>query len=314
MSKIDERIEELLNRLDAAESDDEILALGRALLASDPKSPYGKLAVWESLGYEESISSLDMLKEALDEIRAVVESREAPAFIEDDRDSQTYCSILMNLGYSLLTAGETEEALDAAKELANFDDEGCYPSRELLYRCLLDLDMYDEILETLETDPVESVVGEHARAIALIETGAGREEISGAINYAVSLSPDVPFLVLGIWEFPEEEDDDLGEYEETVLDATYLCEPWSRSDRRLSLLSIPVFLLGYLTERIDDRKEIEALRQTYEAAGILKDVEESRTKIAKMINRNEDPEEVDACAMGELENLLEKMFDGVQEL
>lgn len=308
MPKFNDRIEDLLNKLDAAETDEKIQAIGRALLEEDPRSPYGKLAVWETLGYDESLDNLNMLHEALEELRPSIEDRDTPTFIEDDRDSQVYCTVLMNLGYSLLSMGETEEALKVARELANFDDEGYFPSRELLYRCMLDLDLYDEILDTLETDPLESVIGEHARAIALIETGAEQCEIRDAINYAISLDPDVVFFVLGIWEFPAEDEDADEDLEEVILNATYLADPWSRDDRRLSALSMPSFLLGYLTGRIDDEKEIEALTQTYQYAEILDEVSASKARIDRMIKNDEDPEEIDAVAMGEVETLLGTIY------
>lgn len=308
MPKFNDRIEDLLNKLDAAESDEKIQAIGRALLEEDPRSPYGKLAVWETLGFDESLDSLDMLYEALEEIRPAIEGRDTPTFIDDDRDSQVYCTVLMNLGYSLLSTGETEEALKVARELANFDDEGYFPNRELLYRCMLDLDLYDDILDTLEADPLESVVGEHARAIALIETGAEQDEIRDAINYAISLAPDVVFFVLGIWEFPNEAEDADEYLEEVILNATYLADPWSRDDQRLSALSMPSFLLGYLTGRIEDEKEIETLTQTYQYADILDEVNASKAKIDRMIKNDEDPEEIDAVAMGEVEALLGLMY------
>lgn len=310
MPKFNDKIEDLLNKLDAAETDEKIQAIGRALLEEDPRSPYGKLAVWETLDFDESLDNLDMLYEALEEIRPAIESRDTPTFIEDDRDSQVYCTLLMNLGFSLLSAGETEEALRVARELSNFDDEGYFPSRELLYRCMLDLDLYDEILDTLEADPLESVVGEHARAIALIETGAGQEEIRDAINYAISLDPDVVFFVLGIWEFPDEAEGADEDLEEVILNATYLADPWSRDDQRLSALGMPSFLLGYLTGRIEDEKEVEALTQTYQYAEILDEVAAAKAKIDRMIRNDEDPEEIDAVAMGEVEALLNQMYGG----
>lgn len=314
MPKFNDRIDALLNRLEAADTDEEIRAIGKALLKEDPQSPYGKLAVWETLEFDESLDSLDMLSEALEEIRAVIDSKDESVFIEDDRDSQVYCNILMDLGYSLLSIGELEDALEIAEELVNFDDEGYFPSRELLYRCMLDLDMYDEILETLELDPLESIAGEHARAIALLETGAENDEIRGAVNYAIALAPDVTFFVLGIWEFPDEDDDNSEGLEEAIMNATYLAEPWSKNDRRLTLLVIPVFLLGYLTGRIEDPKEIETLLQTYEYAGILEEVKQSKAKIAEMIRNDDDPERVDAVAMGEVEELLSLMSEGSEDL
>ncbi len=301
-------IEKLLDRLDEAETDEEISELGREILNIDPDSPYGKLAVWETMDYEECIEHLDMLREALSVIRIMISEKETPPDIEDDRDAQAYCTIMMNLGYSLLAEQQTEEALEVAREFANFDDEGFYPSRTLLYRCLLDLQMYREIFDTLESDPLESVVGEHARAIALIETDAEPADIRDAVNYAISLDPDVPFFVLNIWEFPEPEDDIDEEMEDTVNYATYVAEPWCCSDRRLAALSAPTFLFGYLTDRLNDEKEIETLREGYEGAGVLDEVDEAKAKIREMEKQACDPEETDAVALGEAGAIVEKLL------
>lgn len=300
--------EELLDRLDAAESNEDIRSIGSDLLSLDPSSPYGKLAVWETMEYDEAMESLDMLREALDSIRAVVDAKEMPAFIDEDRDAMVYCTILMNLGYSLLAQGKLEEAYETAKEFSNFDDEGSFPSRTLLYRCMLDLEMYNEILETLEADPLESVVGEHARAIAMIETGAEAGEIRDAINYAISLSPDVPFFVVNIWDFPEAEEDIDEDLEDVVNDATYLAEPWCKTDKRLAAISAPTFLFGYLTSRLDNEKEMKVLKEGYEGAGVAEKVEEVRKHLEELEKKGTDPEEIDAEALGETTEILNDLL------
>ncbi|NLX84122.1 MAG: hypothetical protein GXZ00_00690 [Synergistaceae bacterium] len=301
-------IEQLLDKLDAAETDEEISGIGKAILDIDPQNPYGKLAVWETMDYDDCVENLDMLREALSEIRITISEKETPPNIEEDRDAQTYCTLMMNLGYSLLAEQEVEKALEIAKEFANFDDEGFYPSRTLLYRCMLDLQMYREIFDTLESDPLESVVGEHARAIALIETEAEPGEIRDAINYAISLDPDVSFFVLGIWDFPEAEDDIDDDVEDTVNYAAYVAEPWCSSDKRLAYISAPTFLLGYLTDRLSDEKEIEVLREGYEGAGLLKEVDEAKARILKMGEQSCDPEEIDAVALAETGTIVEKLI------
>ena len=300
--------EKLLKRLDEAETKKEIFEIGREILAEDPESPYGKLLVWETMEYEDCIENLDMLREALFAIRAIVSEKETLCDIDEDRDAQTYCSIMMNLGFSLLAEGELEEALEVAEEFANFDDEGYYPSRMLLYRCLLDLQMYDEILDTLESDPLESVAGEHARAIALLETGADSADVRDAITYAISLDPDVPFFVLNIWEFPEHDEDIDEELEDTVSCAAYVAGPWCSSDDRLAALSAPVFLFGYLTGRLDDEREVQVLREGYESAGLLEEVESAKAGIVEMEKLSRDPEETDAAALAETSAIVEKLF------
>ena len=301
-------IEQLLERLDTAETDEEISEIGRMILEIDPESPYGKLAVWETMDYEGCVENLDMLREALSGIRMIISEKDTPPDIEEDRDAQAYCTILMNLGYSLLAEQETEEALEVAKEFANFDDEGFYPSRTLLYRCMLDLQMYRQIFDTLESDPLESVVGEHARAIALIETDAEPGEIRDAVSYAISLDPEVPFFVLNIWEFPEPEDDLDEDIEDTVNYATYVAEPWCCSDKRLAALSAPTFLFGYLTDRLNDEKEIQVLREGYEGEGVLNEVEETKAKLREKEQQTSDPEEIAAVALGETGVIVEKLL------
>ena len=301
-------IEQLLDKLDEAQTNEEIREIGQEILAEDPQSPYGKLAVWETMEYEECVENLDTLYEALDTIRAVVDSKTEPPVIEEDRDAQVYCTIMMNLGYTLLSEGRPEDALPVAKEFANFDDEGYFPSRTLIYRCMLDLDMYNEILEYLESDPLESIVGEHARVIALMETGAEAGEVRDAMNYAISLAPDVPFFILNIWEFPEDEEEIEEDMEDTLNYATYLLDPWCASDERLAVLSAPTFLFGYLTGRLDDKKEIDALKEGYEGANVLEDVEAAKKRISEMEAKGEDPEETDAFALGETAPIVEKML------
>ena len=301
-------IEQLLDRLDEAETDEAILEIGRKILEIDPESPYGKLAVWETMNYEDCVENLDMLRDALTHIRIIISERDTLPNIEEDRDAQTYCTLMMNLGYSLLAEQEIEGALEIAKEFANFDDEGFYPSRTLLYRCMLDLQMYKEIFETLEGDPLESVVGEHARAIAMIETEAEPGEIRDAINYAISLAPDVPFFVLSIWDFPGPDDDIDEDVEDTVNYATYIAEPWCSSDKRLAYISAPTFLFGYLTDRLNDEKEIEVLMGGYEGAGLIKEVEDAKAKIRKMEEQACDPEEIDAVALAETGTIVEKLI------
>lgn len=300
--------DELLDKLDEAQTNEEIREIGEELLTQDPGSPYGKLAVWETMEYEDAVESLDMLREALDGIRAVVDAKDAPSIIDEDRDALVYCTVMMNLGYSLLADGNAEEAYEVAKEFANFDDEGAFPSRTLLYRCMLDLELYGDILDSLEADPLESVVGEHARAIALLETGAEAGEVRDAINYAISLSPDVPFFIINIWDFPEPDEEIEDELEDVVNDATYLAEPWCKSDKRLAAISAPTFLFGYLTNRLSDEKEMKVLREGYEDAGVSERVEAFKKHIEDLEKENKDPDEIDTEALGETADILEELL------
>ena len=275
--------EELLSRLDEAETNEEIAEIGKELIALDPESPYGKLAVWETMEYEEAMENLDMLREALDAIRAVVEARELPALVDDDRDALVYATVMMNLGFSLLSEGRTEEAYEVAKEFANFDDEGAFESRTLLYRCMLDLELYK------------------------LETGAEHDEVFDAVNYAISLSPDVPFFVVNIWDMPENDDDADEEEMDVLNDAAYLAEPWCATDKRLAALSQQTFLFGYLTNRLTDEKEMKVLRSSYENIGIANRIESVKKHLDDMEKAGRDPEEIDAEALSETANILSEL-------
>lgn len=301
------KIDQLLNKLDEAQTDEEIRSIGEEILILDTKNPYGKLAIWQTLEYDDCLDNLDMLSEALDTIRAIVDAKTIPASIED-RDSEVYCTIMMNLGFCLLAKEESEKALAIAREFVAFDDEGYFPSRTLLYCCMLDLNMFTEILEAVGADELETIVGEHARAIALLETGAESGEVRDAINYAISLAPDVPFFALNIWEFPEDEDDIDEFMEESINYATYIAGPWTATDDRLAAISAPTFLFGYLTERLTDEKEVEALKEGYDGVGVLAEIEAAKGRIAAMEEDEKDPIEIDAFALGETAEILESLF------
>ena len=301
-------IEQLLKELDSAQTNEEIGRIGEEILELDSNNPYGKLAIWQSMEYEESLDSLDILKEALDAIRAIVEAKNLTTTVDEDRDSDVYCTILMNLGFCLLAREDNEEALSVAREFVSFDIEGLFPSRELLYIVMLSLQQYKDLLATLEASNSESVIGEHVRAIALLETGADEADIRDAVIYAISLAPDVPFFVLNLWDFPEDEEEIDEELEGSVNYSIYLTAPWSATDDRLAAISAPTFLFGFLTERLDDEKEIQALKEGYSGVGLLPEVEAAKKRVEAMEEELKDPDEVDAFALAETAAILEMLF------
>lgn len=301
-------IEKLLERLDNALTDEEVEEIGREILKIDPNNPYGKLAVWQNMEYENSLENLDILREALESMRLVFDVKGQSTMIDGDRDSEAYCTIMMSLGFSLLAEGNNEEALSVAQEFILFDREGCFPSRELLYSSFLSMNMYEEILNFIESDSFESVIGIHARAIALIETDADEADVRDAIIYAISADPDVPFFILNIWEFPEDENEIDGELEDSINYSIYLTAPWCATDERLAAISTPTFLFGYLTDRLDDEREIKTLKEGYEGVDLLLEVETAKEQIKLMENDCKDPDEIDAFALRETSKILELLF------
>ena len=93
-----------------------------------------------------------------------------------------------------------------------------------------------------------------------------------------------------------------------VNDATYLAEPWCKSDKRLAAISAPTFLFGYLTNRLADEKEMKVLREGYEEAGVSERIEAVKKHLEELERANTDPEEIDAEALGETAEILEELL------
>lgn len=313
------QLEELYDRLDKADTEDELRETAEKILELDRKNACGRLALWKAMEIDEAMDNLELLEEALEDQRTRVQAMDTPPSVSSDRDAQVYGSMLLNLAQSYLSLAwsddenpdldKEEQALALGRELLQLDKkEEFFPARDLIYRCMLDLQMYNDIFRMLEVEDEPSVMGEHARVIAMIETGADAGEIRDAMLYAMSLAPDVPTLLLGIWEMPEGEDVDEDE-ELTAMYANYLAVPWCANDRRITTLSVPAFLFCYLTERLEDAKEISALEECYESLGIFEEVREAKQRIEALPAEETQLEEIDSYALGEVGQLVEKMAE-----
>ena len=313
------QLTELYERLDTADTEDELKETAEKILELDPKNACGRLALWKSMDIDEAVDNLELLEDALEEQRAHVQAMDAMPSVSDSRDAQVYGSMLLNLAQSYLSLAwaddenpdldREEQALELGRELLQLDKkEEFFPARDLIYRCMLDLQMYNDIFRMLEDEDEPSVMGEHARVMAMLETGADAGEVRDAMLYAMSLAPDVPTLLLGIWDMPE--DDNADEDEElTAMYANYLAVPWCSSERRITTISVPAFLFCYLTDRLEDKKEIKALEECYETLGILDEVREAKERIQALPAEETQLEEIDSYALGETVQLVEKMAE-----
>lgn len=311
------KLELLYTELDKADSEEGLHDIAEQILEIDSKNGCGRLALWKSMEIDEAMNRLDLLEEALEDERAHIQAMDKMPNVTNDREAQVYGSMLLNLGQSYLSLAwqddehpdldKEEQALELGRELLALDkQEEFFPSRDLIYRCMLDLQMYNDIFRMLDEQEEPSVMGEHARVIAMLETGAAEGEIRDSMLYAISMAPDVPTLLLGIWEMPDEEPDDEEE-ELTAMYANYLAVPWCANDRRISAISVPTFLFCYLTERLDDEKEIKALEECYSSLDILDEVKGAKERIESMSAEEKQLEEVDSYALGEVGQLMEKM-------
>jgi len=315
----DERVklELLYMELDKADTEEDLHDTALQILEIDPKNGCGRLALWKSMEIDEAMNNLGMLEEAFEDERTHIQAMDRTPNVTNDREAQVYGSMLLNLGQSYLSLAwkddehpdldKEEQALELGRELLALDkNEEFFPSRDLIYRCMLDLQMYNDIFRMLDEEDEPSVMGEHARVIAMLETGADEGEIRDAMLYAISMAPDVPTLLLGIWEMPEGELDDEEE-ELTAMYANYLAVPWCANDRRITTISVPSFLFCYLTDRLEDEKEIKALEECYSSLGVLDEVKEAKERIESMSAEEKQLEEIDSYALGEAGQLMEKM-------
>lgn len=312
---------ELMEKLDRAETDDVLRETAEQILELDPNDPCGKLALWRSFDLEERLERLEMLEDALDLQRARVLAMDRKPSLETDRAAQVYGALLLNLancGLSLAWRNEedpelryVEQALEYARELLDFEEN--IEAKDVAYRCMLDLQMFNDILRAAGEEAEPTVMSEHARAIALLETGADKAEVDDAVIYAMSLAPDVLTFLLGIWE-PPDDDAQLEEDEEiTLMYADLLSVPWCVNDRRITEISVPAFLFAYLTDRLEDEKELNALEECYEQLGILEAVRGAKARVDALIAEDRELEETDGNALNETARLLEMISEAGQQ-
>ena len=154
-----------MEQMESREELDGLSQLAKEILSLDPLNPRAKLALWASLEEEEAAKSLHLLEEALDAVRPLV-NEGTPGMPEDDINAETYGASLECLSVFNYNLENYEKALAFAKELVAFDDEGLYEGRIPLYCALLKLEKHTDILSALDADPLETLVGEYARAFA----------------------------------------------------------------------------------------------------------------------------------------------------
>ncbi len=305
MNANDKRLQEIVEALYDENSDDEQKRLAEELLAIDPRNPHGLLALWELLDEQEAPKRLDLLQEGVSESENRFEENE-PGSVDEDLDARCYATLLMNLGYMLYLDGRGEEALETAQKLVDFDDEGYFDlGRTLLYRCLLDTEDFEAVLGQLESDPIMTLAGQHARAIALFETEGKEPEAGEALRDLFAMDPDLPFYLLGIFETPEDDEAyDDPELEETLHVAGYFAEIWSASPERLTFLSTPTFIFGYLTERLDDPEEVELLEKAWRDAGFLERITEAKKRLEDMAQKGADADDLTQAALEQTFEIL----------
>ncbi|MCX7828552.1 MAG: hypothetical protein N2315_05000 [Thermanaerothrix sp.] len=298
-----DKIEELLERLYEASDEEEIQRAAKALLKEDPSNPAAKVALWTLKDEEEALRSIGDLREALAETVRRLGGEEPKGLYDERTLVQTYGEALMHLSSASHALGRFDDAEAYARKLMEFDaDEEIFPARLLLYRALLDKKDFSSILETYDQDSLDSPAGAHGRAIALIEKDAPEGEIWEAVLDAFSLSPDLPFVILGLEALPDEDEDEDFQYDQIFHEAAYLEGPWTESDDRLFYLYLPALVIGRLTGRLDED-------ETEELDEMLNHLPKEKSDLIRNLltyggPRPDEPSELDQWAIGKLMEIL----------
>jgi tetratricopeptide (TPR) repeat protein len=273
-------------------------AMADEILCMDPGNPFAKYAKWQTLEETESMELIDMLQESVEILRPSIESHEEKV---DEETYTTYLAMLSDLATVLYFKGDKDAAFNAAQELIDLDNDGFIQGRIVYYSVLIERGEYQKVIDSVESDILESPVGEYCRAIALLELDGGSEDASDAILQAISLDPDMAFYITDIWTFDdseiEEMFDDDGYIDSLITQIVVLTELWSFSDERFEFLCPIVFSFGYLTGRVSEPEDIREFEENYKRIGCLEDMREARDTIHSMLADGKEQDEIDEEAL-----------------
>lgn len=291
------RIEALLKRIDASADDESAVESAREVLDLDPENPEALFCLAEradpSQGEEEAAA---LLERAATELRRRIVG--APDL--DDRDGRLLAAALERLCFGALLAGDDERVLALAEELISFDPEDETLGRTLLYRSLMVLGRFREVLERSLVEKSDVLFALHGRALALFCLSGPGPEASRALWDAIALEPDLPYYLLQYWQVPDVESDDEEEMAawEICNLAGLLSAPWLADEERMGWFATAAILFGYLTDRLPD-SVIEEARPHMERAGILALLQMAQGQMEALLQENEEMtlEEIDEMAI-----------------
>ena len=183
------------------------------------------------------------------------------------------------MAFSLYFDDRHEEALSVAQKLLEIDTEEQTAAKDIIYRSLLMLDRYREVLEMICSERTHTPVALHAKAIALYSLDGISSNSYEALIDAIEADPDAPFYALGIWEEPEEPDESEID---SMLTALYIVEPWSKSDKLIDWLSHMTIVFGFLTERLSD-EFLDYLESSEDGPQIQEKLNEAKATLNKLI-------------------------------
>ncbi|MDR3355022.1 MAG: hypothetical protein LBO21_08290 [Synergistaceae bacterium] len=297
----------------------EVGAWADKVLEKDPGNPIARYVAWQAIeDDDESAARIYMLEESVKAMKAVVDRR--PDDMSEDMQL-VYASMLSDLASYMYLTGRKDEAMEIAEEFKKYDIFGNIPGRLVYYATIIEKYDFNRIIEELENEEIEDMISEYCRAIALYELDKGNvADASNALLDAISLAPDMIFYILGMWDVDDIEPEGFDEDEfdcsigELELVAVILSDLWSAEDDRLAFLGHVAFALGYLTDRITDKEEIEMLESSYDDLDIFFMMSESRDKLRSWGKSGRGQSEVDEEAIQVLREMSDVgLFRGINK-
>ncbi|MDR3076845.1 MAG: hypothetical protein LBU26_06055 [Synergistaceae bacterium] len=300
---MDERDEKKINSLimDMLDEDDDGRRqyLADNILEIDPGNPVAKYIKWQSIDDPDALHDTTLLEEAINSLRPEIESLDEP--MDDESDIwPIYVAMLADLASCLYISGDRDRALEAASEFMKLDRDGGMIGRAIYYAILTERGDFEEVIRAADDDMYETLPGEYCRAIAVFEQDGFGEESARYLLDAISLDPDIPYYILGLWTIDGEIEDsgnDDGYIEDMMIAVSVLSEIWSANEERLAFLSAIAFAFGYITGRVESPEDMEMIEESCRELGCLEDIKESRDIIHAMLAAGKDQEETDEKAI-----------------
>lgn len=303
-----EKVNRLVTAMLEAEDGDRQAALANEVLQVNPTNPIAKYVKWQLADDEESMENLSLLQEAIDFVRPLVMDAQESV---DDETYLLYVSMLSDLASFLYFKQDHDVALKIAEEFMDLDKEGCLDGRVAYYALLIEKGKYQDAVNAADEDFLEIPMSQYARAIALFEMEKDGDDAFDALLEAISIDPELSFMILGAFPFEENEMDEMmndedAYMEDLMIQASVLSDLWSASEERLMFLSAAVFTFGYLTDRINSPEELEMLEESYKKSGFLEELQEARDVLHAMIAEGKAQEDIDEEALLMFREMREK--------
>ena len=242
------RIEQLLDMAYTTESTKRTAAIARQILEISPANTEALILMADTT--EDPHSREEIL------IRALESLDDPQNFNTDDRDELT-CSVNYRLAYTYFTVNRPKDALSCCEKALNVSEYGSDSEesiKELYYRVLIELEEWGRILSETLKDDSHSLAWAYSRLAAAWMTAPGQSKAVCANMFwdALSISPEVPFYILGYLAEPDDDADD-SEQEDFSFAVMYY-DVLSVSDDFSDWFRRGTILFGLLTNRFDERE------------------------------------------------------------